>query len=69
MSVQVIFSQEFENLVKEKARQLIERGEAQGLLQSEAFGELTVYIDNKPSSVIYSGEIKGRQVYVGADLE
>ena len=55
MSFQIAFySDEFKALVYTRAQELHAQGLLEGVLEHEIFGELMVYIDRKPTSVLYS---------------
>ncbi len=67
MAIEVTFSSEFKGLVEKKAGDLISVGQDRGVLFTEHLGELTVYIDQKPNKVIYSGTLGDHEVFVGGE--
>lgn len=74
MSIQINFGREFEARVYARAEELQAQGLDEGTLDDKTFGQLTVYIDRKPRSVLYSatgvdGPLKGHSIYCGADDE
>ena len=72
MNLQIAFSDEFKAQVYTCAEELHAQGLAEGTLEHEVFGELMVYIDSKPTSVLFSsvgveGPLSGKTVYVGGE--
>lgn len=69
MNIQATFSKEFKAIVERRALELIEKGQDHGVLNDSFYGELSIYIDNKPLHVLYSGSIGEHHVYVGGEEE
>ncbi|MCB0782564.1 MAG: hypothetical protein KDC03_23995 [Flavobacteriales bacterium] len=72
MSFHTSFYDEFKAQVYTRAEELHAQGLAEGTLEHEIFGELIVYIDRKPSMVLFSatgveGPLAGKKVYVGGE--
>lgn len=72
MSIQFTFGREFEARVYERAEELHAQGLTEGSLDDKDFGQLTVYIDRKPKSVLFfangvEGPLEGQTVYVGSN--
>ena len=67
---------EFKQQAIEKALELVKDGKQEGYLDDKIFGELTVFIDNKPNAVLLKidgndvcSELFGKMIYVGGNIE
>lgn len=68
----VKYSDNFIKNVCDTATQLISNGETEATLDEKHFGQLSVFIDNKPQNVFFSfpaelldENLKGKIIYVG----
>jgi hypothetical protein len=69
MKIEVNFSEEFKGVVKKRVEELISAGQKEGTLNDSFYGDLKIFIEDKPSSVLFSAEVNGHQVYVGGEQE
>lgn len=71
----VKYSDEFENMIIEKAIELSEQGLTEGVLDKKKLGGIIVYIDKVPAFCMYKAVMKedapvlaGKTICVGADI-
>lgn len=72
MSFQITHSKAFTQQIIDRAEALHTQGLEEGVLDQDTFGELMVYIDRKPKSVLAAsdvteGPLAGRTVYCGGE--
>jgi len=72
MTFQVTHSNAFTQQIIDRAEALHAQGLEEGVLDQDTFGELMVYIDRKPKSVLTAldvteGPLAGRTVYCGGE--
>ncbi|MEZ4210832.1 MAG: hypothetical protein R3B39_00855 [Candidatus Paceibacterota bacterium] len=67
MNIQVNFTDEFKSIIHNRAIELINSGEPEGVINDSFYGKLKIFIDNKPASVIFSAQVDGKDVYVGGE--
>lgn len=69
MEIQSTFSEEFKEVVRKKATDLISSGQEEGELEDDFYGPLMIFVDKKPKTVLFSAEVDGHQIYVGGEQE
>lgn len=67
----VTMSPTFTSMIEEKVRELILANQKEGeiKLDENRKGTLMIYIDEKPTLVMFGFEVDGRKVYIGGNFE
>lgn len=73
MHTSIFISPSFEDMVFNKALEMVRSGQSEGILDDEIFGGIRVFIDKKPtfSLMHFEGsasilELRDKSIYVGA---
>ncbi len=69
MEIQSTFSEEFKEVVRKKATDLISSNQEKGELEDDFYGPLMIFIDKRPKTILFSAKIDDHQIYVGGEQE